>query len=165
VNRHGALVVLTIVEAWVKYSAEDIKGPYSYYTHDGAFILGEGASAKLGTLLLGRFLCDDLLTIEEEIRLLVYLRDTYTTKDQNESFRSVIKCLVTSKFISEKTQILSGLVDKSAGAIISSLSAQDIADKMASPDSDPALNKAFVLIFKDALEILKEPRARFGSFI
>jgi hypothetical protein len=166
VNRHGALVVLTIVEAWAKYSAEDIKGPYSYYTHDGAFILGEGASAKPGTLLLGRFLCDDRLTIEEEIRLLVYLRDTYTTKDQNESFRSVIKCLVTSKFISEKTQILSGLVDKSAGAIISSLSAQEIADKMASPDSDPALNKAFVLIFKEALEILnKEPRARFGSFI
>jgi hypothetical protein len=172
VGRRGSLVVLTIVEAWARYSAEDSNGPYSYYTHDGALILGDGASAKPGTLLLGRFLCDDRLTIEEEIRLLVYLRDTYATKDKKESFQSVITCLVASEFISQKTHLLSGLLDKSSGAIISSLSAQDIANKMAEPDRDPALNKAFVLVFEEALKVLlkpkvlhKERRARFGRFI
>lgn len=150
-SKRGALVVLTIVEAWAKYLAEDAQGPYAYYTDDGAFILGDSEareSTKHGAVLLGRYMCDDALSIEEEMLLLVYIRGRYATPEEQESFRSVIACLVHSGFVSEKTELLNGLVSAHADAVIKSLSAQSIADKMA---SDPVLNRVFFQIFQAAL--------------
>jgi hypothetical protein len=157
VNRAGTLVVLTVVEVWAKYTADssNAEGPYAYYTHDGAFILGSAPirdfNDKSPVLLFGRFLCDDALSIEEEIRLLAYIRIKYTSAMQINSFRRVVDCLTSSKFLSRKTVLLVHLAlsGESAGSILNKQTAEDLTTKIAG--NNPVLHDLFLPIITRAL--------------
>ena len=116
------IVVITIVEAWARYSHDHRlqAEAYTYYTHDGKvmFTLGGKESNDPGQILLGRFLCDDALSIEEEIRLLFHLDQVYTEPQKKDHFVKVMDCLFKSRFITGPYILLSQLEAKNAAAIV-----------------------------------------------
>ena len=128
------VVVISIAEAWAKYAhtsgalyeaaSYDKDGlyeespykyhEYSYYTHDGALISGPVVKDDRA-VLFGRFLCDDDMSIEEEIRLLWYLHEQY---DTNKSLTEIIKCLLNSDFITKASILLRSMKDQSPRDIL-----------------------------------------------
>ena len=113
------VVVIAIVEAWAKYKSTSATSKYAYYTHDGKFISGRPHDTKqAGAILFGRFLCDDELSIEDEIMLLRYLKERYNTVTTDAAIRAVLKCLIVSKFISSQYKLLMDLAQSSAGYIL-----------------------------------------------
>ena len=119
---NGNVVVMTIVEAWVRYKDEQDDGSsYVYYTHDGAVIRGRTTTTTKqdeGPLLLGRFLCDDPLSILDEAKLLVHIQSTYKTTDRLAALRAVLKCLIDTKFLQRTVLILKEMLSKNPHDIL-----------------------------------------------
>jgi hypothetical protein len=120
------IVVMSIVEAWVRFRDEKDEGtPYVYYTHDGALIRGNKAKQEEGLLLLGRFLCDDSLSILDEAKLLVHIQSTYKG-DRLEALRKVLKCLIIdTRFLRRHVLILKEVIEKDPSSILTELKDND----------------------------------------
>jgi hypothetical protein len=101
VGSDQSIAVMTIVEAWTAaYSGRLV------YTHDGHRISAKG-DAEPGPLLLGRYLCDDALSLEEEMRLVAYMHDTYNPKQ--DALKSLATCLESSNFLERRALLLGQL--------------------------------------------------------
>ena len=61
-------------------------------------------------------MCDDELSVEDEIALLRYLTERY--HQETDAITGVLKCLIESKFISRKYVLLSDLGSTPASAIL-----------------------------------------------
>jgi hypothetical protein len=146
IDDSNQIVVIAIVEVWAKYKATGTTSGLSYYTHDGELIMG-APNAPEGAVLFGRFLCNDELSIEEEITLLRYLERRYHANERSAIMR-VLKCLFDSNFISSQSFLLKELSNIEAGAIL----------ERASGDTDALINK--VAGDDAALEILIAPIIR-----
>jgi hypothetical protein len=98
------VVVMTIVEAW----ARAYKG-LVLYTHDGALLRMDGGSAEQGPVLLGRYLCDDGLSLEEEVTLVAYAQRVYGKPDETSALTALVVCLRDSGFLTKRTLLLEKL--------------------------------------------------------
>lgn len=146
------VVALTVVEAWAKYAPNE--GTYSYYTYDGALISSSMDADRIvtinpGRILLGRFLCDNALSIDEEALLLAYLAKEYTNHNAS-ALTAVIKCLRDSKFLSYPHVMLKDLDTKDARAIIRANNAEDLAKAVSA--GSPILYNLFLPIITGALK-------------
>jgi hypothetical protein len=109
------LLVMSIVEVFVK----NLPTPYSndnvdpaecrLYTHDGKPI-NQLARDTDGdddddVLRLGRFMCNDRMSIDDEVKLLCYLDRQHGTDEQD--LLDVFACLYQSRFLSSETVLLS----------------------------------------------------------
>jgi hypothetical protein len=169
------VTVITIVEAWATYKRQSAER-YAYYTHDGKFIHGNRELQKdqdtKGAVLLGRYLCDDGLSISDEIGLLVYLEKIYRTADEMDGLRKVLECLHESKFIEPgRSLLLYGMVDdgNTAGSILENAKANvdRLIERAASNNKD--LYTVLEPIIRGALgntNSFGKPRRRsLGSFV
>jgi hypothetical protein len=106
---------MSIVEVFVK----NLPTPYSndnvdpaecrLYTHDGKPI-NQLARDTDGdddddVLRLGRFMCNDRMSIDDEVKLLCYLDRQHGTDEQD--LLDVFACLYQSRFLSSETVLLS----------------------------------------------------------
>ena len=128
INNSNQIVVIAIVEVWAKYKATGATSRCSYYTHDGELIIGVPNAPE--AVLFGRFLCDDELSIEEEITLLRYLERRHDANERS-AIMHVLRCLFDSNFISSPSFLLKELSNTEAGAIL----------ERASGDTDALINK------------------------
>lgn len=140
------------MEAWAKYAPNE--GTYSYYTYDGALISSSMDADRIvtinpGRILLGRFLCDNALSIDEEALLLAYLAKEYTNHNAS-ALTAVIKCLRDSKFLSYPHVMLKDLDTKDARAIIRANNAEDLAKAVSA--GSPILYNLFLPIITGALK-------------
>lgn len=127
VNPSG-LVVLTVVEAW----AHERDQSYAYYTEGGERMFGEPAAPD--DVLLGRFLCDHTLSVLEEIALLRSLASKCAS-DELRCLQQVIKCLVSSRFLSSACVALHELTRREPASILRELSAESLTAKLARGDA------------------------------
>jgi hypothetical protein len=135
------VTVITIVEAWGRYKRH-IADRRAYYTHDGHFIHGNAELKRdrdiEGAVLLGRYLCDEVLSISEEVLLLEYLKKVYQDPKEADGLRAVLKCFYDSEFITAKSMLLRDLAieGKTAESIIQSTKSNvdDLIDKAANKD-------------------------------
>ena len=102
------LVVMTIVEAWSRaYTG------LALYTHDGALLRIDRRrenGAEQGPLLLGRYLCDDGLSLDEEVTLVAYAQSVYGQSDTTRSaLQALATCLLESGFLTKRTLLLEKL--------------------------------------------------------
>jgi hypothetical protein len=105
-----SIAVMTIVEAWtVAYKGRSV------YTHDGSRISAKG-DATDGPLLFGRYLCDDSLSIKEEIRIVEHLYRLYGKKNEKE-LQELATCLADSNFLQRSTLLLRQLRSTSIATI------------------------------------------------
>ena len=104
------LVVMTVVEAWMRRY-----GDLVMYTHDGHRISEKGSAAE-GKILLGRYLCDDALSLEDEVELVRYIKAAYAEK--RSEIRALVKCLVDSGLLARRTLLLGTLVSRAAEEIL-----------------------------------------------
>ena len=127
VHENGArrLVVMALAEVWTRSKGDTT--PYDAYASDGRKLRGE-SSHPGRILLLGRYLCDDPLSLLEEYELLFYLRDTYKTAEEREALKNVVSCLWGSRFLIRPTQLLHCLAEgkdpgagKNAGQVLKSI--------------------------------------------
>ena len=98
VDARGAVIVMTTVEAWATYAPAPTA--YAYYTAGGDFMFGPGR-ARPASVLLGRFLCDETLGIEEELLLLQHL-----AKYDEAHMITLLECLFSAQFLSEGSSLL-----------------------------------------------------------
>ena len=102
------LVVMALAEVWTRYRYEKDKenGPYVAYSHDGLVLRGEPKTFEVppGMVLLGRYLCDDQLSLLAEYQLLDYLRATYAEKRAN--LQAVLSCLWGTTFLLEPRALI-----------------------------------------------------------
>ena len=63
-------------------------------------------------------MCDDGLSIDDEIRLLFHLEKAYTDTDKKNGFIKVVECLFKAKFITGPYILLSQLAQKNAEQIL-----------------------------------------------
>ena len=143
VNPSG-LVVLTVVEAWALYERDQ---SYAYYTEGGERMFGEPAAPD--DVLLGRFLCDDTLSVLEEIALLRSLASKYASDHELRSLQQVIECLVSSRFLSSACVALHELTRREPARILRELSAESLTAKLARGDT--SMSAAILPIVAHAL--------------
>ena len=150
------VTVITIVEAWGRYKRHNAD-MRAYYTHDGHFIHGNEELKKdrdiEGAVLLGRYLCDEVLSISEEVLLLEYLKKIYRDQKETDGLRAVLQCFYNSGFITAaKSMLLGDLAIKgnTAASIIQSTKSNvdGLIDKAANKDKvlrnllEPIIRKA-----------------------
>ena len=102
------LVVMTIVEAWSRaYTG------LALYTHDGALLRIDrrrANGAEQGPVLLGRYLCDDRLSLDEEVTLVAYAQSVYGQSDTTSAaLQALATCLLESEFLTKRTLLLEKL--------------------------------------------------------
>jgi hypothetical protein len=107
------LVVMTVVEAWMRRY-----GDLVVYTHDGHRISEKGTAAE-GEIVLGRYLCDDALSLEDEVVLVRHIKSAYAGKELE--IRALAKCLVDSGFLARRTLLLGTLVSRAAEEILANV--------------------------------------------
>jgi len=136
------IVAMTVIEAWTKYAGEEADATYGYdhYTYDGHLIRERNAQKASkstangtrveGVLLFGRLLCDDTLTLEEEVALLRYFDERYGA-DAQKALTDVLHCLSSSGFLLKLRQctVLHELTTKDASTVIGTLNLANIAKK------------------------------------
>jgi hypothetical protein len=102
------VVVSTIVEAWAGYTSSPQGTSYTYYAHDG-YVIRKGARDprhdSAAIVLLGRFLCDDQLGIDEEIALLYYLKKRQTPR-RPKFLVDVLDCMWDSGFLTRSKVVV-----------------------------------------------------------
>jgi hypothetical protein len=127
VDARGTVIVMTTVEAWATYAPAPTA--YAYYTAGGDFMFGPGR-ARPASVLLGRFLCDETLGIEEELQLLQHL----ATYDEAH-MRTLLECLFSAQFLSEGSSLLlRDLRTKPARAILRDQKPAALTEKVALGD-------------------------------
>ena len=94
-------VVMTIVEAWAAAYAG-----LAFYTHDGRRISSSGDAAP-EQILLGRYLCDDALSLDDEVRLVRHLHTRYSALA--DKLTEVAACMLDSGFLAKRTFVLEEL--------------------------------------------------------
>jgi hypothetical protein len=113
VGADKSIAVMTIVEAWTAaYTGRLV------YTHDGHRISAKG-DAEPGPLLLGRYLCDDALSLEEEMRLVGYMHDTYNGKQAE--LKKLATCLADSGFLERRPLLLGQLRSRSIDEVFANV--------------------------------------------
>ena len=93
-------------------------GDLVVYTHDGHRISEKGSAAE-GKILLGRYLCDDALSLEDEVELVRYIKAAYAEK--RSEIRALVKCLVDSGLLARRTLLLGTLVSRAAEEILANV--------------------------------------------
>ena len=152
VNPSG-LVVLTVVEAWALYERDQ---SYAYYTEGGERMFGEPAAPD--DVLLGRFLCDHTLSVLEEIALLRSLASKCAS-DELRCLQQVIKCLVSSRFLSSACVALHELTRREPARILRELRAESLTAKLARGDA--SMTAAILPIVARALSVSFGTRRAF----
>ncbi len=127
VDAGGVVIVMTTVEAWATYAPA--AAACAYYTAGGDFMFGPGR-AQPTSVLLGRFLCDETLGIEEELKLLRHI-----AKYDEAHMRTLLECLFSAQFLSEgSTLLLRELRTKTARAILLEQNPAALTEKVAMGD-------------------------------
>jgi hypothetical protein len=76
-------------------------------TQGSSHHISGGRTAAHGPLLLGRYLCDDSLSLDEEVQLVRHLYSRY--QNHGDALRQVAACMVTSGFLERRTLVLERL--------------------------------------------------------
>ena len=107
------LVVMALAEVWTRYASGVTE--YVAYSHDGVRLRGAldaALDAPEGMMLLGRYLCDDQLSLLAEYQLLSYLREEYAEDAQKRAaLKKVVACLWNTAFLRQPTKLLHRLKD------------------------------------------------------
>ncbi len=116
---HGRLVaVMSLAEAWAPHAT-------LVYTHDAHRIDEREARAEgdesTGVLLFGRYMCDDRLSVAEEIALVRYLAATYSSKEEDKDLRACMLCLRKARFLTSPTMLVQLLETRGLAAVLKSI--------------------------------------------
>jgi hypothetical protein len=111
------VVLCTLVELWARSfsDAGSQRGAYAAYTARGFLVRASGATASEGDVLLGRFLCGDAFTRDEQVSLFEHMKRRYDTRTHS-AIRNVLACLVSSRIMPAPAGLLRLLIDDAAWA-------------------------------------------------
>jgi hypothetical protein len=90
------VVLCALIEVWAKRDdADTLRRVICAYSSTGTLLRGtpESGSSGAGRVLLGRCLCGDTLVYDEQMALMVYLRDQYKTESDRQALYDVLACL------------------------------------------------------------------------